>query len=101
MDFYKDYKAMDDKQSKFFDDVAALLSGGLAMASGVSNEASSFMRLRAEKLAADLNLVTRETFEITQDMAAKARQENERLSKKIAALEERITQLEESQKPRG
>ncbi len=88
---------VNSKDNRFFDDMAALLSGGLEMASGISDEASSFMRHRAERLASDLRLVTRETHEVTADMAAKARQENEKLAKKIDELEARITKLEKSE----
>ncbi len=92
---------MDNKDNRFFDDIAALLSGGLEMAAGVSNEASSFMRHRAEKLARDLDLITRETHEITAEMAVKARQENQKLAQRIDELEVRIKELEIATKRRG
>ena len=43
-----------------------------------------------ERWLADSNLVTREEFDAVREMAARAREENERLEARIAALEARL-----------
>ena len=82
-----------EDKSRFFDDAAALLSGGLELAAGASREAQALMRARMEKIARDMGLVDAETHDITAQMAAKAREENQRLNEKITALEAEIAAL--------
>ena len=48
------------------------------------------MRNQAEKILRDLDLVKREEFEAVKDMARLAREENEALKARIAALEAKL-----------
>ena len=52
------------------------------------------MRQRIERLLANMDVVTREEFEVVRELAANARREQEALSKTVAALERRIAALE-------
>ena len=57
------------------------------VAQGVKDEAETAVKSRVERLLADMDLVTREEFEVVREMAAKAREENDALLKRIEALE--------------
>ena len=62
-------------QSSVFDDLARLMTGAMGMAQGASQEAKSFMRAQADRLVAEMDLVSRDEFEAAKDMAAQARAE--------------------------
>ena len=74
-------------QSKIFDDFARLLTNAAGAAQGVKAEIDTLVRQQAERLINELDLVTREEFDVVKEMAAKARQENEALSERLAKLE--------------
>jgi len=57
------------------------------MAQGVRAEIDTFVRQRLERLVADMDFVPREEFDAVKAMAAKAREENEVLAARLAALE--------------
>ncbi len=74
-------------RNRILDDLAQLMTNAAGVAQGVRNEAETAFRQRAERLLADMNLVTREEFEAVREMAIKAREENEALAARLAALE--------------
>lgn len=74
-------------RDKFFDDLSQLMTNAAGMAQGVKTEAETAMRGWMERWLAESNLVTREEFDAVREMAAKAREENERLAARIAELE--------------
>ena len=76
-------------RSKFFDDLSQLMTNAAGVAHGARTEAETAMRGWFERFLADSNLVTREEFEAVRDMAIKAREENERLARRIDELERR------------
>jgi BMFP domain-containing protein YqiC len=51
------------------------------------------VKSQLERLLATMDVVTREEFEAVKEMAATAREENEKLSHRVAALEAVITSL--------
>ncbi len=57
---------------------------------GVKREVDTVMRNQAEKILRDLDVVKREEFEVVKDMARLAREENEALKARIAALEAKL-----------
>jgi len=77
-------------RSKLLDDVSKLMTNAAGVAQGVKEEAETVIRARVERWLAESDLVTREEFEAVRDMAAKAREENERLSARLAALEAKL-----------
>lgn len=77
-------------QSRFFDEVARLMSEAAGAADGVRREAETVMRGQLQRLVADMEFVSREEFEAVRDMARLAREENEALKARLSALEARL-----------
>lgn len=77
-------------RSRILDDVSKLMTNAAGVAQGVKDEAETVFRARVERWLAESDLVTREEFDAVRDMAAKAREENERLSARIAELEAKL-----------
>lgn len=73
--------------NKFFDDVSQLMTNAMGVAQGAKTEAETAMKSLIDRWMADRNFVTREEFDAVRAMAQKAREENEALSARIAALE--------------
>ena len=71
----------------FRGDAAGAMAGVAAALAGARQELETRLRQRLEALFASMDLVRREEFEVVRDMAVLARQENERLQVRIAALE--------------
>lgn len=78
---------MTQTTSRFFDEVARLMNDAAGVAQGVRREVDTLFRTQAERWLRDLDLVKREEFEAAKDMARLAREENETLKTRIAALE--------------
>ena len=73
--------------NRFFDEVARLMNDAAGVAQGVRREFETLFRSQAERILRDLDVVKREDFEAVKDMARLAREENEALKARIAALE--------------
>ena len=78
---------MTQTTSRFFDELAKLMTDAAGAAHGVRKEVETVMRSQAERVLRDLDVVQREEFEAVKAMAQKAREENELLSQRLAALE--------------
>jgi BMFP domain-containing protein YqiC len=76
-------------QNRFFDDVARVASGAVGAFSGVRGEIESRLRDQLERVLVGMDLVSREEFEAVKAMAAKAREEQELLLRRVEALEAR------------
>lgn len=74
-------------RSKFFDDLSQLMTNAAGVAQGARTEAETAMRGWFERFLAESNMVTREEFDAVREMALKAREENDRLSRRIDELE--------------
>ena len=85
---------MTQTSNRFFDEIAKLVTDAAGMAQGVAKEVETAVKTRAESFVADMDLVRREDFEVVRELAVAAREENERLTARIAALEERLVRLE-------
>ena len=81
---------MTTTSSKFFDELAKLMSNAAGAAQGARKEFDSLVRAQLERSMAGMNIVQREEFEAVKEMAAKAREENERLQQRLAELEARL-----------
>jgi BMFP domain-containing protein YqiC len=81
---------MSSPQNRFFDDLAKLMQNAAGMADGARREVEDFLKARMERMLAGMDLVTREEFEAAREMAVKAREENERLAARLAALEAKL-----------
>jgi BMFP domain-containing protein YqiC len=73
-----------------FDDLSRMASGALGALSGVRGEVETRMREQFERALSRMNLVRREEFDAVQAMAAKARDAQEALEKRVAELEARL-----------
>ena len=76
-------------ENRFFDDFARMASGAFGALGALKTELEGQMRQHMESMLARMKLVTREEFEAVQAMAAKARDEQEALAARVAALEGR------------
>ena len=74
-------------RNKVLDDLAQLMSNAMGVAQGAKVEAETAMKGLIDRWLADRNFVTREEFDAVRAMAQKAREENEALKARIAALE--------------
>jgi hypothetical protein len=83
-------KIMVQTSNRFFDEIARLMNDATGVASGVRREVDTLFKAQAERILRDLDVVKREDFEAVKDMARLAREENEALRARIAALEARL-----------
>lgn len=74
----------------FIDDIAKLASGAAGTLQGLRQEVEAAVTARIERLAGSMDLVPREEFEVVRAMAQKAREENEALAARVAALEKKL-----------
>jgi BMFP domain-containing protein YqiC len=75
---------------RLYDEFARLMNDAAGVAQGVRREFDSVLKGQAERILRDMDLVHREEFEAVKDMARLAREENEALKARIAALEARL-----------
>jgi BMFP domain-containing protein YqiC len=76
-------------RNKMFDDLSQLMTNAMGVAQGARTEAETAMKGMVDRFLADRDFVTREEFDAVRAMAQKAREENEALKARIAALESR------------
>jgi len=76
--------------NRFFDEVARLMNDAAGVAQGMRREFETVFRSQAERILRDLDVVKREDFEAVKDMARLAREENEALKARVAALETKV-----------
>ena len=74
-------------RNKFFDEMSKLMTNAMGVAQGARTEAETAMKSWMDRWLADRDFVTREEFDAVRAMAQKAREENEALKARIAALE--------------
>ena len=82
---------MAQTDNPFLDGMARLFTDAAGAAKSVRDEIDTFVRQRLERLVADMDFVPREEFEAVKAMAVKAREENDKLAARIAALESKST----------
>ena len=74
-------------QNRFFDDLVKMMNGVAGTMAGAGREAESSMREKMREWVGGMDFVSREEFEAVKAMAVTARDENEALKARIAALE--------------
>ena len=74
-------------QNRILDDIARAATGAMGALGGLKAELDSQVKALVERFLKSQDLVTREEFEAVKAMAAKAREENEALAARLAALE--------------
>lgn len=75
---------------RLIDDLARVAGGALGTLAGMREEVEARLRQEFQRILAGMDLVPREEFEVVRAMAAKAREEQERLSERVAALEAKL-----------
>ena len=74
-------------QNKLFEDLAKMINGAAGTFAGMGREAEGSMRDKMRDWVGGIDMVSREEFDAVKAMAAAARDDNEALAKRIAALE--------------
>ncbi len=72
-------------------DFLKLVNGAAGTFAGMTREARDGARERMREALGGMDFVSREEFDAVKDMAARAREENEKLSERIAALEAKLS----------
>jgi BMFP domain-containing protein YqiC len=81
---------MTQTSNRLYDEFARLMNDAAGVASGVRREVETMVRNQAERWMRDMDLIKRDEFEAVKEMARLAREENEALKARIAALEARL-----------
>ena len=81
---------MPQTSGRLFDDLSRLITDAVGVAEGARREVETVVKAQFERLLAGMDVVSREELEAVKEMAAKARDENEALAARIAALEARL-----------
>jgi BMFP domain-containing protein YqiC len=81
---------MTQTTNRFLDEIARLMNDAAGVASGVRREIDVVFRSQADRILRELDVVKREEFEAVKEMARLAREENEALKARIAAVEARL-----------
>jgi BMFP domain-containing protein YqiC len=80
-------------KSKPFDDFSNLVTNAVGAVKGVGDEVRAMGRARAEGMIADLDLVSRDEFEVLKEMLVTSQAETAALKKKVASLQKQVTAL--------
>ena len=81
---------MTQTSNRLLDEFAKLMTDMAGVAQGVRREVETAFKSQAERFLGEMDLVQREEFEAVREMAARARDENESLRTRIAALEAKL-----------
>jgi len=74
-------------ENRLFDDLVKMMNGAAGTFAGMTREAQAGFQERVKEWVGGMDFVSREEFEAVKAMAAAARDENEALAARIAALE--------------
>ena len=84
---------MTQSSNRILDDFAKLMTDAAGVAQGVRREAQTAVKSQLERFLGDMDLVKREEFDVVREMAIRAREENDALKARLAALEASISGL--------
>ena len=74
-------------QNPIISDLVKLANSAAGTFAGMTREARESARDRMKEAMGGMDFVSREEFDAVKEMAAKAREENEKLAERLAALE--------------
>lgn len=86
----RDHIALMQSENPLIADVVKLMNSAAGTFAGMTREAREGARERLKETLGGLDFVSREEFDAVKDMAAKAREENDKLAERLAALEARL-----------
>lgn len=89
---------MPQTRGRLFDDISRLMTDAAGLADGARREVETLVRSQLERLMSGMDFVSREEFEAVREMAARARDQNEKLEGRISALEAKHA-LDKSDQP--
>lgn len=78
---------MTQTSNRVFDEFAKLMTDAAGVAQGIRREVETAVRSQAERFLSEMDVVQREEFEAVRAMAARARDENEALRRRVEELE--------------
>ncbi|MBT5767459.1 accessory factor UbiK family protein [Emcibacteraceae bacterium] len=84
--------------NKILSDLARLGQSAAGTIHGVKSEVENQVKTRLESVLMDMDLVTREEFEVVREMAVAARAENAELHETIDALKKEVNALKKKKK---
>lgn len=87
---------MTQTTNRMLDEFAKLMTDAAGVAQGMRREVETAVRGQAERFLGDMNVVQREEFEAVREMAVLARDENDALRRRVAALEARFGGAQET-----
>lgn len=73
-------------KNPLFDDIAEMMTSAAGALASAGEEVRTMARSRMDRVVSDMDLVSREEFEVVRDMAVAAREEVAQLKKELAAL---------------
>ena len=80
--------------NRLFDDLARVASGAAGALAGVRTEMEDAFRQKLERYLAEVDMVPRDEFDAIKAVAVKAREAQEGLEARVAALEAEIAALQ-------
>lgn len=81
---------MSTGSNRILDEFAKLMTDAAGTAQSVRSEFETVMRGQAERVMNRMDVVKREEFDAVRDMVLKAREENDRLAKRVEELEAKL-----------
>ena len=84
---------MTQTNNRFLDELAKLMTDAAGAAQGMRRDFEGRVRSQGERMLREMDVVQREEFEAVKAMAVKAREENEQLAARVAALETELAAL--------
>ena len=81
---------MPQTRSPFLDDLSRLMSDAAGATQGIRREFETIAQTQMERFLSKMDVVTCEEFEAVKEMAAVARDENEKLARRIEELEAKL-----------
>lgn len=81
-------------ENRILDDLARVASGALSGVTGVKREVESRLKEQFARILAEMEVVSREEYEVARAMAAKARDEQMTMQDRLNRLEAQIASLE-------
>lgn len=84
---------MTQTTNRFFDELAKLMTDAAGAAQGMRREFENLLRSQGERMLREMDVVRREEFEAVKAIAQRAREENDTLAARVAALEAELAHL--------
>jgi BMFP domain-containing protein YqiC len=84
---------MTQTNNRFLDELAKLMTDAAGGAQGVRRDFETMVKSQGERMLREMDVVQREEFEAVKEMAVKAREQNEQLAARVAALESELAAL--------